>query len=84
MSIRPYFSNATLPSSPAGSGLSSGDSAATHVIQVAHDNYTVTIELDLDGRFLRVMSVSQTGSFMTPMQRAAASGFHDVDDLYSD
>jgi len=54
------------------------------LVEVRIDNYLVTVAVDANGQFRGITRIAAAGDFLTPMQRIAASGYHDVEQFYRD
>ncbi len=65
-------------------GLTGPNSTRLRLVEVRMDNFLITVAVDDQGHFQGVTKVVAAGDFLTPMQRLASSGFHDVDAFYRD
>lgn len=79
------------PTSISGSGVSPGDTGLAErreenlrFVEVRIDNYLITVAVDASGCFRGITRIAAAGDFLTPMQRVAASGYHDVEQFYRD
>lgn len=65
-------------------GLSQFGEVNISIVDVRCDNYLVSVAIDPQGRFVGVTRITAAGDFLTPMQRIAVGGHHDVEQFYRD
>jgi hypothetical protein len=76
--------NADILVSSRDTGLAERAERAVQLVDIRIDNFVVTVAVDTAGRFEGVTRIVAAGDFLTPLQRVAAAGYHDVDAYYSD
>ncbi len=65
-------------------GLSARPEESLRLVEVRIDNYLISVAVDANGHFRGITRIAAAGDFLTPMQRLASTGFHDVDQFYRD
>ena len=62
----------------------SSDPGERHLVVVPYEEYEIVVEVTQEGHFVGIVEIRIKQDFLSPVQRAAASGYHDVESFYED